>query len=441
MKIAYDYPFKPLTPPKGFFKWCSSQITGYRWANKDRTIVSTTRPEAPLISKRLTKASNLNIPEKFYPFAIVLSSKTRIEIQSFGIWCGVENGEETYEIRRTNLECFCDDIHYQVHQCGNRWRSGLQQLYGFMSGYYTNTQFYLNRWREKITKSSPLRYCNLKEISWQQLGHAYKYRHEIEFLQLIHADRFADEVLFEMRHKVGGRWVTGIDYRTVNMKWLYRHKGILKNSTITYQELRLGEALRKRHGKPISGIENILTVQDLKKIPACVGINSFQKWAIAQDLDFGMYVDYLNMLDELGIGVDKGNAMPKDFRKAHDEKVNLIGVKNNKVYEKEFNDRVKQLKGLERRLGEVQIVAPKEIGELLVEGKTLRHCVGGQQYIRRHAQGETTILFVRKANQLDEPYLTLEMKNHHIVQLRGKRNHAAPPEIEEVIENWVKTAH
>ncbi|HAQ7040683.1 TPA: hypothetical protein IX666_001922 [Enterococcus faecium] len=441
MKIAYDYRFKPLTPPKGFFKWCSSQITGYRWANKERTIVSTTRPEAPIISKRLTKASNLNRSERCYPFALVLSSKTRVEIQSFGIWVGIENGVETYEIARTNLECFCNDVHYQQHYFRNKWYGGLLN-HGYMTGSYTNTQFYPNKWREKLAKNSPLKYCNLKDISWYHLAHAYKYRREIEFLKLIHADKFADDMLFSAMHVIRDR-VRGksIDYRTVNMKWLRKHKGILKNSTITFCEMRLKEAIRKCHGKPIAGIEEILTVEDLKRIPTCVGLTSFQKWAVAQDLDFGMYVDYLNMLDELGIGVDKENAMPKEFRAAHDEKAKLVGVKENKEYEKEFNERVLQLKGLEKRLGDVQIVAPKEMGEMLVEGQNLRHCVGGQYYIRRHAKGETTILFVRKADKLDEPYLTLEMRNHRIVQLRGKRNQAAPPEIEQIIEKWVKTAN
>lgn len=109
-----------------------------------------------------------------------------------------------------------------------------------MTGSYTNTQFYPNKWREKLEKNSPLKYCNLKDISWYHLAHAYKYRREIEFLQLIHADKFADDMLFSAMHVIRDR-VRGksIDYRTVNMKWLRKHKGILKNSTITFCEMRL----------------------------------------------------------------------------------------------------------------------------------------------------------------------------------------------------------
>ena len=54
--------------------------------------------------------------------------------------------------------------------------------------------------------------------------------------------------------------------------------------------------------------------------------------------------------------------------------------------------------------------------EIISEGQALQHCVGG--YAERHAEGKTTILFIRRKDNLDTPYYTLEIddKTKHIKQ-------------------------
>lgn len=66
---------KPLTPPKAFFDWCTSQIPTYEWENKKETILASSRKNCPIIKKRLTKASRLSFPTKFYSFGVILISK------------------------------------------------------------------------------------------------------------------------------------------------------------------------------------------------------------------------------------------------------------------------------------------------------------------------------------------------------------------------------
>lgn len=66
------------------------------------------------------------------------------------------------------------------------------------------------------------------------------------------------------------------------------------------------------------------------------------------------------------------------------------------------------------------IRAPMDKDEILAEGRKLQHCVGG--YADRHMSGAVTILFMRKAQKPNEPWLTIEMNGNSLVQIHGFRN-------------------
>lgn len=79
---------------------------------------------------------------------------------------------------------------------------------------------------------------------------------------------------------------------------------------------------------------------------------------------------------------------------------------------------------MEFESGELIVIQPKEIQDIIEEGRTLHHCVGG--YANRHAAGELTIMFLRKKDEPDTPYYTIEVSNElKIVQCRGYRNNNA----------------
>ena len=68
------------------------------------------------------------------------------------------------------------------------------------------------------------------------------------------------------------------------------------------------------------------------------------------------------------------------------------------------------------------IYVPQTCNDLVIEGRTLHHCVGSYQ--RRFAKGETTILFIRRLEEPDKPLYTLEwdLKKQKILQLKGNSN-------------------
>lgn len=73
------------------------------------------------------------------------------------------------------------------------------------------------------------------------------------------------------------------------------------------------------------------------------------------------------------------------------------------------------------------LIVPKTGDEIRAEGAALHHCVG--TYVDRVANGKTNIFFVRKADNPNEPYFTLEWKNNDIVQCRGLHNCDMPPDV------------
>lgn len=110
-------------------------------------------------------------------------------------------------------------------------------------------------------------------------------------------------------------------------------------------------------------------------------------------------------------------------------------------FEQDFWDRnqranKKRLKGytkldqqIQERLPEVQkyfwedkthmIIPAGNCEELMTEGQTLHHCVGSSdQYMKKMAAGETWILFLRKKEDLEKAYYTVEinMKDDRIIQ-------------------------
>ncbi len=87
---------------------------------------------------------------------------------------------------------------------------------------------------------------------------------------------------------------------------------------------------------------------------------------------------------------------------------------------KEDNPLNLQVKGLFIRL-------PYRADELKTEGETLHHCVG--TYIDRVMRGKTAIFFVRRIESPDEPFYTLEWKDHKVVQCRGAHNCDMTPEV------------
>lgn len=88
--------------------------------------------------------------------------------------------------------------------------------------------------------------------------------------------------------------------------------------------------------------------------------------------------------------------------------------------------------------GEGMIVKlPHNGAELILEGESLHHCVGG--YIENVRTGHTNIVFLRKKDNPDVPFYTVELnKDNKLIQIRGLQNTPPTDEVRYFLERYLK---
>ena len=146
-----------------------------------------------------------------------------------------------------------------------------------------------------------------------------------------------------------------------------------------------------------------------------------------------MWVDYVNMGDD---GKSNFNPFPADLKSAHD---NLIEAYRIKQYKKSAATLRREQAALVKKLarkypkanehcralaekyeydnGTYAFVTPRNMTDILVDGKTLNQCTGrpdaggeNWRYFERINNKETYIGFVRKSDSKDVPWFTIEFE-------------------------------
>ncbi|MCR5490448.1 MAG: PcfJ domain-containing protein [Saccharofermentans sp.] len=79
---------------------------------------------------------------------------------------------------------------------------------------------------------------------------------------------------------------------------------------------------------------------------------------------------------------------------------------------------------------------PKTPMEMALEACALCNCLAG--YISRHAEGDTTVLFIRKCSSPDTSFAAMEVDGCEVVQARARFNTDPNPEVMEFVEGFAK---
>ena len=165
---------------------------------------------------------------------------------------------------------------------------------------------------------------------------------------------------------------------------------------------------------------------------------------------YSHYSDYLGLAKQLNYDLDNDTVRyPKDLKAAHDKTTSEFNVK-------EFDEKIRKaiLKypnityskdELDKDFGfkdkSYEIVAPMNAGDIIEEGRTLHHCVGGDNYLNKHNTGKTFILFMRKTEAPDERYYTIEIDpiDLRIIQYYGAYDKKPDKEqVDKFLEKWKK---
>lgn len=158
------------------------------------------------------------------------------------------------------------------------------------------------------------------------------------------------------------------------------------------------------------------------------------------------YRDYLRMISNFPADIKKNFPLcPQDVKKYHDKAVVISNRYQQQIQEAQYkevgdkyiNNVYPLAKEYEYSNDEYVIIAPKSVFELSTEGKMLGHCVGS--YIQSVSNGKEYILFLRKKDQQDVPYFTINITpDKKIRQIHGKYNCNVPEILTPFINSWIK---
>ena len=146
--------------------------------------------------------------------------------------------------------------------------------------------------------------------------------------------------------------------------------------------------------------------------------------------------DYIRAAKAVGYDLTQRDVvMPKDLYGRHDAAVALKNemfprqvytpsgntTKITEALVEKFADRAPRLVKKFQKAGRSYFIrVPETPEEVIAEGQALHHCVGGYNYIRNHADGKNAILFLRRTEEPDTPYYTMEVSPEgKILQCEG----------------------
>lgn len=151
-------------------------------------------------------------------------------------------------------------------------------------------------------------------------------------------------------------------------------------------------------------------------------------------LAFRAYLEMLNLVEELGVELDK---YPKNLISTYDKLAYQRILRNDDKNKIKFAERLEANKPYNYENEKYIVISPSEIADLRTEGDNLNNCVG--TYIDNYLKGTSKIYFMRKKEEPTKSYIALELNNNnYLVQSRGFNNRGLNYEEDEFVDEWMK---
>lgn len=189
-----------------------------------------------------------------------------------------------------------------------------------------------------------------------------------------------------------------------------------------------------------SMIEKIESLEG-KKISAVYYYPWSHEPSIRELSAINVYRDYLSMVNQLNEGANLRPHFEKieDIQDMHDSLLEIFNAKKDEVANNAFKKRIDNWKKFEYEGKNFAVVIPEKATDLAKEGFELRHCV--KSYIGRVIDGVTNIVFIRKKEDTNTPFFTVEITNDNTIQqVHGFCNRNADTEegMTEFVKEWAK---
>ena len=159
------------------------------------------------------------------------------------------------------------------------------------------------------------------------------------------------------------------------------------------------------------------------------------------------YADYLHMRESLGY--DLNNTVYQHPQNLAEEHMKMLMQADKEKEDKHLGEVAEKYPNIRHDYKKLRkkyfyeddryIIRPaRSAEEIVMEGRLLHHCVGGNTYLAKHNTGKTYILMLRFKEEPDVPYITVEIdaKNPRILQWYGDKD--KKPD-EKNMQSWLNT--
>lgn len=157
------------------------------------------------------------------------------------------------------------------------------------------------------------------------------------------------------------------------------------------------------------------------------------------------YIDYLEDMEYLQIPPTEDVLFPRNFQQTHQRLALQRREKEDAIRKMEISEKDKLLRAMLPELEEIYrfeddqfcIVLPTCKEDFNREGRENHNCVGGSYYDKM-LKGKSCVMFLRKKEEPDKAFCTVEMDGERTLQCRAVRNSEPPEEAKEFMEKFLK---
>lgn len=146
------------------------------------------------------------------------------------------------------------------------------------------------------------------------------------------------------------------------------------------------------------------------------------------------YRDYVRMCSEMRY--ERFDRYPKFLKTYHDIVARNYNIKLSELEQQQWDEVCEENSRIKYAADGYRIFTPMQTDELVREGNVLGHCVGS--YVGKVRKRQCIIAFLRDADDVDKPLVTIEIAGDTIIQARGKMNNPTTPEQRDIINKFAK---
>ena len=157
-----------------------------------------------------------------------------------------------------------------------------------------------------------------------------------------------------------------------------------------------------------------------------------------------LYKDYYVQLKELEYPGNDYYLYPKELKEAHDriakeyrDKQDEIEVKKRRKRQEKYEEAyLPKLEEYVYRDSNYVVRPLRDYKDFSTEGRNNKNCVAS--YYNRATEGITAVFVLRRIDEPDTSFVTIELRDNHIYQCYGTGNRLPAPEVRKWVDDWLK---